>query len=61
LPRWLSYVGYVIGTVLIGAMPLVKAGEPQSLLLFVWLVVLGIVALRRPGHAADPAPQAVAG
>jgi hypothetical protein len=55
LPRWLSYVGYTVGAVLIGAMPLVKAGEPQGLLFFVWLIVLGIVALRRPGAEVDPA------
>jgi hypothetical protein len=47
LPRWLVYAGYVVGIVCIAAVPAVKAGAPQTLLWFAWLVVVGVVALRR--------------
>ena len=63
LPRWLCNASFLVGVVLIAAVPAAKAGAPQVLLLFVWLLVLGITALRRPQHAsaglAAPAAMAV--
>lgn len=56
LPRWLGYAGYVIGVVLIAAVPAVKSGAPQTMLWFAWLVVIGVVSLRR---ARVGAPQGV--
>ncbi|HET6910014.1 MAG TPA: hypothetical protein VFH54_11795 [Mycobacteriales bacterium] len=47
LPRWLCYAGFVVGVVLIAAVPAVKAGAPQTMLWFLWLVVIGVVCLRR--------------
>ena len=53
LPRWFGYAGYVIGVVLIAAVPAVRAGAPQTMLWFLWLVVLGVVSLRR-ARVAEP-------
>lgn len=47
LPRWFSYVGFVAGVVCIAAVPAVKAGAPQTMLWFIWLLVAGIIALRQ--------------
>jgi hypothetical protein len=47
LPRWFVYAGYLIGAVCIAAVPAVKAGAPQTLLWFAWLVAVGVIALRR--------------
>jgi len=60
LPRWLSYTGYVVGVVMIAAVPAAKAGAPQVLLWFAWLVALGVAALRVPrrGIVSAPAPLA---
>jgi len=52
LPRWFSYAGYAVGVVCIAALPAVKAGAPQTLLWFLWLLVLGIVALRQAGSTS---------
>lgn len=59
LPRWFCYAGYAVGVVLVATVPAVKAGAPQTLLWFAWLVVAGVVALRR-ARAAAPARQPVA-
>jgi len=47
LPRWFAYAGYVAGVVCIAAVPAVKSGAPQTLLWFLWLIVVGVLALRR--------------
>ena len=60
LPRWLSYTGYVVGVVMIAAVPAAKAGAPQVLLWFAWLVALGVAALRAPGRGTVPAPATLA-
>ena len=59
LPRWFSYAGYVVGIVLIAAVPAAKAGAPQTLLWYAWLVALGILAVRVPGRTRVPATAAV--
>ena len=46
LPRWFCYAGYAVGLVMIAAVPAAKSGAPQVLLWFVWLVGLGVLALR---------------
>jgi hypothetical protein len=58
-PRWLSYTGYVVGVVMIAAVPAAKAGAPQTLLWFAWLVALGVVALRVPRRGTIPVPAAL--
>lgn len=61
LPRWLAYAGYVVGVVCIAAVPAAKAGAPQTLLWFAWLVALGVVLLRRSRSTVElPAQSAVA-
>ena len=59
LPRWFSYVGYVLGVILIAAVPAAKAGAPQTLLWFAWLVALGVLMLRVPRRATAPAQALV--
>jgi hypothetical protein len=61
LPRWFAYAGYVAGAACIVGVPAVKAGAPQTLLWFAWLVVVGVLSLRRsrqpvPGAARTAAP-----
>lgn len=46
LPRWLVYTGFVVGVICIAGVPLARAGEPQILLWFAWLLATGVVALR---------------
>lgn len=60
LPRWVSYTGYVVGVVMIAAVPAAKAGAPQVLLWFAWLVALGIATLRVPRRGTVPAPAPLA-
>jgi len=48
LPRWFGYTSYVLGVLLIAAVPAARAGAPQTLLWYAWLVVLGVIALRVP-------------
>jgi len=60
LPRWLSYGGYVVGVVLIAAVPAAETGAPQVLLWFLWLVALGVTALRVPRRNASAVSSAVA-
>ena len=55
LPRWFVYAGYLIGIVLIAAVPAARAGAPQTLLWYAWLIALGVVALRVPRRAPVPA------
>ncbi|HET7311267.1 MAG TPA: hypothetical protein VFJ17_08065 [Mycobacteriales bacterium] len=59
LPRWFCYAGYVVGVVMIAAVPAAKAGAPQTLLFFAWLVALGVLAVRAPRRASVPATGAV--
>jgi len=59
LPRWFSYAGYVVGVILIAAVPAAKAGAPQTLLWYAWLVALGVLALRVPRRATAPAQTLV--
>ncbi|HET6818297.1 MAG TPA: hypothetical protein VFH66_13810 [Mycobacteriales bacterium] len=59
LPRWFVYAGYVVGAVMIAAVPAAKAGAPQTLLWFVWLVALGVIAVRVPRRASAPATATV--
>ena len=59
LPRWFSYAGYVVGIVLIAAVPAAKAGAPQTLLWYAWLVALGVIAVRLPRRASAPVSSAV--
>jgi hypothetical protein len=54
LPRWFVYAGFVFGVICIAAVPAVKAGAPQTLLWFLWLLVAGIIALRQ-ARSASPA------
>ena len=54
LPRWFSYAGYIVGVVMIAAVPAAKAGAPQTLLWYAWLVALAVLALRIPRRAAEP-------
>ena len=53
LPRWFSYAGYIVGVVMIAAVPAAKAGAPQTLLWYAWLVALGVLALRVPRRATQ--------
>jgi hypothetical protein len=48
LPRWFCVAGYVVGAIMIAAVPAAKAGAPQTLLWYAWLVALGVMALRVP-------------
>lgn len=59
LARWFAAVGYVVGVIEIAAVPAMKAGAPQVILWFVWIVVFGVLALRRARTMAAPA-QAIA-
>lgn len=59
LPRWFVYAGYLVGIVCIAAVPAVKAGAPQTLLWFAWLIAVGVIALRR-ARAADPVARTAA-
>lgn len=61
LPRWLCNAGYLVGIIMIAAVPAAKAGAPQTLLWFVWLLVLGVTALRLPQRqtATDLGPAAM--
>ncbi len=52
LPRWFVNAGFVVGAICIVAVPAVKAGAPQTMLWFLWLLVAGIIALRQPRAAA---------
>lgn len=58
LPRWFVYAGYVVGVVCIAAVPVVRGGAVQLMLWYVWLVVLGVIALRRAGRGAVVAAPA---
>jgi hypothetical protein len=58
LPRWFAYAGYLVGAVCIAAVPAAKAGAPQTLLWFAWLVAVGVIALRR-SRAADHVARTV--
>ena len=60
LPRWLSYTGYVVGVLLIAAVPAAKAGAPQVLLWFAWLVAFAVAALRVPRRGMVSAPATLA-
>lgn len=53
LPRWFAWAGVVVGIVCVAAVPAVEAGAAQTLLWFLWLLVAGVVAIRRPRGAAD--------
>jgi len=53
LPRGLAYAGYAIGLVCIAGVPAVRAGAPQTLLWYAWLVVVGVIALRRARRGAS--------
>lgn len=60
LPRWFAISGYLAGVVCIAAVPAIRAGAPQVMLWYVWLIVFGVVALRRARasageSAAEPA------
>jgi hypothetical protein len=59
LPRWFAYTGYAVGVLMIAAVPAAKAGAPQVLLWFAWMVALGVVALRLPRRSPVPAGHAV--
>jgi hypothetical protein len=48
LPRWLCNTGYAVGVIMIAAVPAAKAGAPQTLLWFAWLLALGVTAVRSP-------------
>jgi hypothetical protein len=54
LPRWFAYAGFVVGVICIAAVPAVKAGAPQTMLWYLWLLVIGIIALRQ-ARSASPA------
>jgi hypothetical protein len=54
LPRWFSVAGYVVGVLLIAGVPLAKTGAPQVLLWFLWLLTLGIIALRAARRQSAP-------
>jgi hypothetical protein len=58
LPRWFTYTGFAVGLICIAAVPAVKAGAPQTLLWFLWLLGAGIIALRQARAAAPDAFQA---
>jgi len=61
LPRWFTYAGFAVGVICIAAVPAVKAGAPQTLLWFLWLLVAGIIALRQARAAtAATVPAAMA-
>lgn len=53
LPRWFTYAGFAIGVICIAAVPAAKAGAPQTLLWFLWLLAAGIIALRQARAAAS--------
>jgi hypothetical protein len=55
LPRWFSYAGYAVGVVMIAAVPAAKAGAPQTLLWYAWLIALGVLSLRVPRRENAPA------
>lgn len=63
LPRWFAYAGYVVGVLMIAGLLAAKAGEPQTLLFYVWLVALGVIAVRVPrrtsARATAPVPVTV--
>lgn len=52
LPRWFAIVGYIVGVVSLGSVLTVRAGTPTMILWYLWLVVLGVLALRRAGRTA---------
>ena len=63
LPRWVARTGYVVGALGIAAVPAFRTGVANisSLLLFIWVVALGVSALRtaRRGVAAVPVAVSV--
>ena len=60
LPRWFCFAGYVVGVVLIAAVPAAVAGAPQVLLRFLWLITLGVISLRIARRDTLPTGAAVA-
>jgi hypothetical protein len=61
LPRWFSYAGVAVGVISILAIPGARVGlmNVSTMLWFVWVVVLGVVALRagRGTQAVSPAQR----
>lgn len=60
LPRWFVVVGYLVGLILIAAVPAVRAGAPQTMAWFAWLVVFGVIAVGRARREDDVAAPAAA-
>ncbi len=57
LPRWFVISGYLAGVVCIAGVPAIRAGEPQVILWYAWLIVFGVVALRRARASAGAAAE----
>jgi hypothetical protein len=64
LPRWIAYTGIVVGVLYIATIPAAGTGviNLATLLGFVWVVALGVAALRRPRtvRAASVPPRVMA-
>jgi hypothetical protein len=62
LPRWVSVSGTAVGVACIAAVPGARTGltSASTMLLFVWLVALGVVSIRRGGRTAGRVPGAAA-
>ena len=63
LPRWVSYTGGFVGVLYIATIPLAGKGALNMATMagFVWLVALGVAALREPRRAhATTAAQPLA-
>lgn len=52
LPRWVGYAGAVIGVLYIAAIPAARTGVINAVTLvgFVWIVAIGVTAVRRGGR-----------
>jgi hypothetical protein len=59
LPRWFVNAGFGVGVICIAAVPAVKAGAPQTMLWFLWLLIAGIIALRQARAASGSPVRAV--
>jgi hypothetical protein len=56
LPRWVSYTGFATGVVYVVAIPAARTGiiNLATLLGFVWLIAVGVAALRQARRPDDP-------
>jgi hypothetical protein len=62
LPRWVAYSGVVVGLLDVATIPAARSGliNVATLLGFVWILAVGVTALRASGRSTSAAGQPVA-